>query len=88
MVSVKETEAVSATKPKIVCKKTEHTAATPSEPTVSRGRRVSRKRRRGSRRARTNLLMVVLLSVSWHDRVSQLAAEVHVAQVMLPTAPY
>ena len=40
----KETDAVSATKPKIVRKKPEHTAATPSEPTVSRGRSVSRKR--------------------------------------------
>ena len=41
----KETDAVSVTRPKIVHKqKPEHTAATPSEPTVSRGRSVSRKR--------------------------------------------
>ena len=39
-----ETDAVSATKPKILRKKPEHTAATPSEPTVSRGWSVSRKR--------------------------------------------
>ena len=39
----KETVAVSATRPKIVRKKPEHTAATLSEPTVSRGRSVSRK---------------------------------------------
>ena len=41
----KETVAVSATKPKIVRKKkTEHTAATPCEPALSRGRGVSKKR--------------------------------------------
>ena len=39
----KETVAVSA-KPKIVRKNQKHTAATPSEPTVSRGRSLSRKR--------------------------------------------
>ena len=39
----KETVAVSATRPKIVCKN-QNTAATPSEPTVSRGRSVSKKR--------------------------------------------
>ena len=41
----KETDAVSVTKPKIVHKKPGHTTATPSEPTVSRGRSVSRKRK-------------------------------------------
>ena len=40
----KETVAVSTTKPKIVRKKTEHTAATPCEPALSRGRSVSKKR--------------------------------------------
>ena len=40
----KETVAVSATKPKIVSKKPEHNAATPSEPTLSRGGCVSKKR--------------------------------------------
>ena len=40
----KETDAVSVTKPKIVHKKPEHNAATLSEPTISRGRSVSRKR--------------------------------------------
>ena len=40
----KETVAVSAAKPKIARKKPEHTAATPSEPSMTRGRSVSRKR--------------------------------------------
>ena len=40
----KETDAVSVAKPKLVHKKTEHIAATPSEPTFSRGRSVSKKR--------------------------------------------
>ena len=40
----KETDEFSATKPKIVRRNPEHTAATSSEPTVSRGRSVSRKR--------------------------------------------
>ena len=40
----KEIDAVSVTRPKIVHKKPEHTAATHSEPTVSRGRSVSKKK--------------------------------------------
>ena len=40
----KEIDAVFVTRPKIVHKKTEHTAATHSEPTVSRGRSVSKKK--------------------------------------------
>ena len=40
----KETVAVSSTKPKIVRKKPEHTAATLCEPALSRGRGVSKKR--------------------------------------------
>ena len=40
----KETVAVSAGKPKIARKKPEHTAATLSEPSMTRGRSVSRKR--------------------------------------------
>ena len=38
-----ETDAVSVTRPKIMRQNQEHTAATPSEPSVSRGRSVSRK---------------------------------------------
>ena len=40
----KETVAVSVTKPKDRAQKPEHTAATPSEPTVSRGGQVCRAR--------------------------------------------
>ena len=40
----KETDAVSGTRPKIVRKIPEHTAAAPFEPAVSRGRSVLRKR--------------------------------------------
>ena len=41
---LKETDAVSATIRKIVRKTPEHTAATPSDPSMTRGRSVSRKR--------------------------------------------
>ena len=42
-----ETSAVSATKPKTVRKNPEHTAATPSEPALSRGRSVKKRTIRG-----------------------------------------